>query len=218
MQKRRLIGWLAGALTVAVAAAGAPYAKEYVSPTPATFEAAVRVTVGNSAGSGVALDGGLVLTAAHVVKGAKVVSLKAADGRIGGAEVLWVNEARDSAMLRTNMKLPAAKLDCRPPQVGDDIFTIGNPVGVEFVAAYGKIAGKAREFGPVKNVFVTNISSVYGQSGGGVFNADGLVVGINSMTMLAPIPTGPNSWSPTMTGYGFIVPASEICLLLGRSE
>lgn len=218
MQKRRLTAYIAGAsLALAGVVGGAPYAAPYVLPEkPATFEAVVQIVRPDGRGSGFALPGGFVVTAAHVVKGAKTVSLKDAGGKTASAEVLWMNEDRDTAVLRTDMKLPAAELDCAGAKVGDDVYTLGNPAGVEFIAAYGKIAGKARPFRSVKNVYVTNMSMVYGQSGGPVFNADGRVIGLNSMTMIVGIPTQGGTLFPSLTGYGFVVPSTDICALLGR--
>lgn len=214
MQKRELTAYiLAAVLAVGGVAAFAPYV---LPEKPATFDAVVEIVRPTSRGTGFSLPGGIVVTAAHVVKGATTVSLKTSDDKSVAAEVLWTNADRDIAVLRTDAKIPAAALDCGTAEVGDDIFTIGNPIGVEFIAAYGKIAGKARPYGPVKSVYVTNMATVYGQSGGPVFNADGLVIGLNSMTMIAGIPTGPNMMSQTLTGYGFVVPSSEICMLLGR--
>lgn len=215
MQKRRLIGWLAGALTVAVAAAGAPYAKEYVSPTPATFEAVVKIVRPNGLGSGVSLPGGVILTAAHVVKGAKTVTLKTAEGKSAAATVMWDSEEHDVALLRTDAKLPTAHLSCDEAQVGDEVRAVGAPMGVEFISSYGRIAGKPRKIGNVESVLVTDITTIMGNSGGPLFNSDGEVVGISSMIMLAPLGnrTAP---TPTATGFGFAVPSSVVCMLLGR--
>ncbi|TGU03691.1 serine protease, partial [bacterium M00.F.Ca.ET.156.01.1.1] len=90
------------------------------------------------------------------------------------ADVLWVNKANDIALLRTSSDgLGVAKLACHAVNVGDPIVAYGNPLKIEFVTAYAKIAGEPRETGPWKSVYVTDITTVMGQSGGPVYADNG---------------------------------------------
>lgn len=181
---------------------------------PNTETTLVKVQMKNGHGSGVHVGDGYVITAAHVVKEAKTVTLKTKDGKTRAADVLWVNTDYDIALLRSqDTKMDAADLDCRVASVGDAITSYGNPLHVEFASAYGRIAGEPRSFGPRKSVFVTDITTVMGQSGGPVFDAEGRLIGITVGVMGAPIGFG-----HSLVGYGFVVDSRSICGLLARSE
>jgi S1-C subfamily serine protease len=61
-------------------------------------------------------------------------------------------------------------------------------------------------------LLVTDITTVPGQSGGPVLNADGKVVGITVGVMRVPMGFA----SASYVGVGFIVPGKTICNLLAR--
>ncbi|MGN7750552.1 S1C family serine protease [Sinorhizobium sp. 22678] len=174
----------------------------------------VKVILKNGHGSGVSIGNGYVLTAAHVVQDSKTATLKTKDGRNMEAAVLWSNKEYDIALLRfEGAQIDAASLDCRVAQLGDTIISYGNPLNVEFASAYGRIAGEPRAFGPWQSVFVTDITTVMGQSGGPVFDADGRLIGITVGVMGAPM-----GFSHSLVGYGFVVPSRAVCDLLARGE
>lgn len=179
---------------------------------PATETATVKIQVNNGHGSGVHIGDGFILTAAHVVGDEKEVQVKTKGGAFNKSDVLWVNKAHDIALLRTSSAgLGAAHLSCRTVKIGDQIVAYGNPLKIEFVAAYGKIAGEPRETGPWKSVYVTDITTVMGQSGGGTFAENGDLIGITVGVMAAPI-----GLSGSLVGFGFVVPSADICGLLAR--
>ncbi len=188
----------------------APTVAAYTAP-PSTDTATVKVILKNGHGSGVHIGNGFVLTAAHVTGDTATVELKTKDGKTRPADVLWVNKTYDIALLRTSPEiLPAAHLDCRLVSDGTIIEAVGNLQKIEFVSAYGRIAGEPRAQGPWKSVFVTDITTVQGQSGGPVF-ADGDLVGITVGVMAAQA-----GFSSSLVGFGFVVPSSDVCALLGR--
>jgi S1-C subfamily serine protease len=182
------------------------------SPAHGTETTVVKVILKNGHGSGVHVGGGYILTAAHVVQNNKTATLKTKDGNTRQADVLWSNADYDIALLRTkDTTLDAATLDCRVARLGDAITSYGNPMNVEFASAYGRIAGEPRGFGPWRSVFVTDITTVMGQSGGPVFDADGLLIGITVGVMGVPL-----GFSHSLAGYGFVVPSRSVCELLAR--
>lgn len=184
------------------------------APTGNTETTVVKVILKNGHGSGVSIGNGYFLTAAHVADGNKTVTLKTKDGKTRKADVLWINAAYDIALLRSDdLSIPAAALSCNVAPAGETIISYGNPLMVEFVAAYGKIAGEPRKMGLWQSVFITDTTTVMGQSGGPVFSADGRLIGITVGVMAAPL-----GFSASLIGYGFVVPSSEICGLLARSE
>jgi S1-C subfamily serine protease len=180
---------------------------------PATESATVKLVVNDGHGSGVHIGDGFIVTAAHVVGDAKEVQLKVKGGALRKADVLWVNKANDIALLRTSSAgLGSAKLACRTVKAGDPIVAYGNPLQIEFGAAYGKIAGEPRKTGPWNAVYVTDITTVMGQSGGGTFADNGDLIGITVGVMAAPI-----GFSGSLVGYGYVVPSTAVCELLART-
>ena len=124
----------------------------------------------------------------------------------------FISEMALFSLLRTSSDgLGIAKLACHAVKVGDPIVAYGNPLKIEFVAAYGKIAGEPRETGPWKSVYVTDITTVMGQSGGGTFADNGDLIGITVGVMAAQV-----GLSGSLVGYGFVVPSADICGLLAR--
>lgn len=184
-----------------------------------TEDAALLIKRPMSIGSAVYIGHGRIVTAAHVVAGAEVVSLKSSDGRVSSATVVAIDEKTDLAILQTDMRLLPADLSCAAVPVGTPIVAIGNPLGQEFVSAYGRIAGAARPIDGGRLMYVTDMTTVMGQSGSGVF-ADGKVIGIVSAVMLAPlqIPWRDGVYVPSLVGFGYVVPSTLVCEMLAKLD
>lgn len=190
-------------------------AVERVSYTaPVTDAATVLIQRPGSKGTGFHIGGGRIITAAHVVDGARTVSIKSYDGRISSATVVMVDAGADIAFLETKMRLLAAELSCDMVPVGEPITSIGNPLGQEFITAFGRIAGEPRAVSTGRSVYVTDITTVMGQSGSAVF-ARGKVIGVISAVMVAPMRLGDN-YVPSLVGFGYVVPSPLVCEMLGR--
>lgn len=188
------------------------------APPTTSEDSVVMVSLEGDHGSGVHIGNGFIITAAHVAGDAKEVGIKRQVGEDLKAEVLWVNKAYDIALLRTSGKLAGqAALDCAQPKIGDEIQAAGNPLNLEFVSSFGRIAGTARAAEPWREVVITDVTTVMGASGGPLFGKDGRVVGIVVGVMPAPIKNG-DGYTPSLTGFGTAVPASVVCLLLGRAS
>lgn len=216
-------------ITVALAAAAllTPTAAAYVSPphsapttimvertayrVPVTDAATLLIRTKDGLGTGFNVGNGRIVTAAHVVKGSDTVTIKTYDGRVGTAKVEVFDDAGDLAVLLTSMVMMEAEVDCRAAAVGDNIMSIGNPLGQEFVSAFGRIAGAPRTVGD-RSMYVTDMTTVMGQSGGPVFR-DGRVIGVVSAVMLAPLKNGA-SYVPTIIGFGYVVPSAGVCKML----
>ncbi len=211
--RRSPTAFLVALFLVVAATSAAAYALLPPPNLPATESATVKIQVNDAHGSGVHIGDGFIVTAAHVVGDAKEVQMKAKGGVLHKAEVLWTNKAHDIALLRTSSAgLGVAHLSCRAVKIGDPIVAYGNPLKIEFVAAYGKIAGEPRASGPWKSVYVTDMTTVMGQSGGGTFAENGDLIGITVGVMAAQV-----GFSGSLVGYGFVVPSAEVCGLLARS-
>ncbi|WBY02432.1 Do family serine endopeptidase [Ramlibacter tataouinensis] len=137
------------------------------------------------AGSGFIVDpGGLILTNAHVVKGADEVTVKLTDRREFKAKVLGSDEKTDVAVIKIDARdLPVVKLgSTQNLQVGDWVLAIGSPFGFENTVTAGVVSAKSRTLPDGSGVaFIqTDVAINPGNSGGPLFNSRGEVVGINS--------------------------------------
>lgn len=140
-------------------------------------------THGQGSGFIVSPDG-LVLTNAHVVKGASDVTVKLTDRREFRAKVLGADPKTDVAVLKIDAKdLPTVRLgSTRDLQVGEWVLAIGSPFGFENSVTAGVVSAKGRSLPDDSLVpFIqTDVAVNPGNSGGPLFNARGEVVGINS--------------------------------------
>jgi serine protease Do len=127
---------------------------------------------------------GLVLTNAHVVDGAKEVTVKLIDHREFKAKVLGFDKTSDIAVLKIEAKgLPTVRLgNSDKLGVGDYVLAIGAPFGLEETATAGIVSATGRSLpGDGAVPFIQTDAAVNpGNSGGPLFDATGAVVGINS--------------------------------------
>jgi serine protease Do len=127
---------------------------------------------------------GLILTNAHVVRGASEVTVKLSDRREFRAKVLGADSATDVAVLKVDAQnLPTVALgDARQVQVGDPVLAIGSPFGFEQSATQGIVSAKGRSLpGDAFVPFIQTDAAVNpGNSGGPLFDSNGRVIGINA--------------------------------------
>jgi serine protease Do len=136
-------------------------------------------------GSGFILSAdGIVLTNAHVVRGAKEVTVKLTDRREFIAKVLGADPKTDVAVLKIDAKnLPVVKIGrTEDLRVGEWVLAIGSPFGFENTVTAGVVSAKGRSLPDDSSVgFIqTDVAVNPGNSGGPLFNTRGEVVGINS--------------------------------------
>ena len=127
---------------------------------------------------------GLILTNAHVVQGARDVTVKLTDRREFTARVLGADDKTDVAVLQIDARnLPVVPLgSTRDLQVGEWVLAIGSPFGFENSVSAGVVSAKGRALPDDSFVpFIqTDVAVNPGNSGGPLFNSRGEVVGINS--------------------------------------
>lgn len=170
----------------------------------------VKIILTNGHGSGTHIGGGFILTAAHVMTGDALIQLD--DGSVHSTETLWINKKYDVALIRADVKIQSAPLDCRSIQVGETFQMHGNPTILDNIVTVGRYAGEPRQAGPWARVLPVDGVIVMGMSGGGVISNNGYLIGINVGVLTANVGFG-----ISITGIGFIVPAPVICDLLGRT-
>ncbi|MDB5885872.1 MAG: protease Do [Polaromonas sp.] len=138
---------------------------------------------GQGSGFIVSADG-IILTNAHVVRGAREVTVKLTDRREFRAKVLGADAKTDIAVLKIDASnLPVAALGKSGElKVGEWVLAIGSPFGFENTVTAGVVSAKGRSLPDDSAVpFIqTDVAINPGNSGGPLFNARGEVVGINS--------------------------------------
>jgi S1-C subfamily serine protease len=158
-------------------------------------------------GSGVIVNAdGTILTALHVVDGAKAIEISYTDGSKSAATVANSNAAQDTATL-TPAKLPETVVPAvlgGGLQVGDPVVAIGNPLGLTATTTSGVVSGldrtMAREKAPAISGLIQFDAAVNpGSSGGPLLNDQGQVAGI-VVALANPTDAG------TFIGIGFAVP------------
>lgn len=172
-----------------------------------------KVLANGGHGSGVHIGDRFVLTAAHVVTTADVVTLKADDGSVRQATVLWVNKDYDVALLRYDRdeNIAMSTLACREAKAGETLLARGNPGSLEFVSTHGKVSGSARKHGPWASVLVFDGTVAPGMSGGPTFDIAGRVVGLTVGLMAIPM-----GFNAALAPISYVVPSSAVCTLLAR--
>ena len=169
------------------------------------------VDVPRGTGSGFVWDeAGHVVTNHHVVAGASGAVVRLADGRSFRARVVGDDPRHDLAVLRPvsgplggAQPLPiGTSADLR---VGQKVFAIGNPFGLDFTLTTGVVSALEREL-PTERVVIrgliqTDAAINPGNSGGPLLDSAGRLIGVN---------TAIYSPSGTNAGIGFAVPVDTV--------
>jgi S1-C subfamily serine protease len=178
---------------------------------------------GTATGSGFVIEkGGSIVTNAHVVEGARRVSVRFSDRKIATAKVVGQDPSSDLALLQVDPKgldlTPLALGSSKRVQVGDPTVAIGNPFGLDRTLTTGVVSALQRSIPSlqqgfsINNVIQTDAAINPGNSGGPLIDAGGRVIGVNSQ-----IETG--GASRGNIGIGFAVPidtAKEVIPQLRR--
>lgn len=121
-----------------------------------------------------------IITNDHVVTGAKDITAELASREHYPAEVVGYSDLLDLAVIkiRTPKKIPVAVVgDPQSLKVGHPLYAIGNPYGLKWKLSVGFV-GKLGDDLSVKDFIVFDGAVHPGNSGGGLFNVSGELVGI----------------------------------------
>jgi len=160
-------------------------------------------------GSGLIISAdGYIFTNHHVVNKADRIKVKLADEKEYDATVKGQDAATDLALLKIDpdAELPFAALgDSDRCRIGETVFTIGNPLGLNHTITAGIISAKGRVIGagPYDNFIQTDASINPGNSGGPLCNLQGEVIGINTAIVAQA------------QGIGFAIPINMAKSILG---
>ena len=163
--------------------------------------------VTSGAGSGVIISAdGLIITNNHVVSGANTITVRTKDGSEYTAAVLGTDADSDIAVIKVDAAdLPFALLgDSDALGVGQEVLAVGNPLGnLGGTVTNGIISATSREVdidGTSMTLIQTNAEVNPGNSGGGLFNLYGELIGIvNAKSTTA-------SSGVSVEGIGFAIP------------
>ncbi len=141
--------------------------------------------VQSGAGSGVIISAdGYILTCAHVVEGASSISVQLSDNSTYTATIVGSDSQSDIAVIKidaTNLT-PAVIGDSDALVVGEDAIAVGNPLGTLGGTVTNGIISAVNRSVTVENnemnLIQTNASISPGNSGGGLFNGNGELIGI----------------------------------------
>ncbi len=160
-----------------------------------------------SKGSGVVVTpGGRILTNAHVVRGAKEITVTLHDGTDFTAKVIGTDPKADLAVIQLEGKIPALKPlafgDSSKLRLGEVVLAVGDPFGVGKSVTMGIVSAKGRSSMGIEEYedFIQTDAAINpGNSGGALVNLKGELVGIN--TAIAS-PTG------GYAGIGYAIPSN----------
>ena len=186
----------------------------YRQVNPSVVTVMAQLSRGMSVGTGVIFrEDGYILTNYHVLEGGKDCSVALYNGRSYEARYVAGDAENDLAILKVELQnLPAAVFgDSEQLRVGDPVYAIGNPLGMELRGTLtdGIVSAINRDVKVDERTMTliqTNAALNSGNSGGPLINASGQVVGINTIKM--------SSSYDSIEGLGFAIPASSLQILV----
>ncbi|MBI5430819.1 MAG: trypsin-like peptidase domain-containing protein [Nitrosomonadales bacterium] len=168
-------------------------------------------SVPRGSGSGFLWDeSGHVVTNFHVIRNASVATVKLANGRGYKASLVGVSPMHDIAVLKIKINpknsSPVPIGSSRDLKVGQKVFAIGNPFGLDWTLTNGIVSALNRSLTEengvtVEHLIQTNAAINPGNSGGPLLDSAGRLIGINTAIYS---PSGANA------GIGFAVPVDTV--------
>lgn len=155
-------------------------------------------------------DHGHIITNLHVIKGASEATVRLADGRDYKASLVGASPAHDIAVLRIGIGFqrpaPVPIGTSSDLKVGQKVFAIGNPFGLDWTLTTGIVSALDRSLPggdgrTIDNLIQTDAAINPGNSGGPLLDSAGRLIGIN---------TAIYSPSGASAGIGFAVPVDTV--------
>ena len=161
-----------------------------------------------SAGSGVVLtEDGYIITNAHVVAGAREVTVMFHDNRTLPASLVGFHAVEDLAVLKVEASglTPAQFGDSSVLRIGEPVAALGDSLGYRATFTDGIVSSLDREVeveGVTMSLIQTTAAINYGNSGGPLLNRYGQVVGINTIKIVTE--------DGSAEGLGFAIPSRRV--------
>lgn len=182
-------------------------------------EAVVQVRTPGGLGSGFFInEEGFLITNFHVIEGETQISIEVYHQRNGQLErksykqvrIVAMNKFQDLALLKIEDR-DAPKFSFVPMgssdmlAVGERVFAIGSPLGLERTVTEGILSTKTRQMGGA--LYLQTTAQINpGNSGGPLFNMSGEVVGVTNMKVTFG------------EGLGFAIPAEAVKYFLDHRD
>ncbi|MFZ1703976.1 MAG: trypsin-like peptidase domain-containing protein [Saprospiraceae bacterium] len=162
-------------------------------------------------GSGFIWDkDGHIITNFHVVQNASKIQVTLADRSVFEAKVVGYEANKDLAVLKIDASsdklVPIPVGQSSNLRVGQSVYAIGNPFGLDQTLTTGVISALGREITsltgrPIRDVIQTDAAINPGNSGGPLLDSSGRLIGVNTMIY---------SPSGASAGIGFSIPVDEV--------
>ena len=183
------------------------------------YDAAERSVVEISAGSGsgraqgsgfVFDEQGHIVTNQHVVAGATTISVRFSNGVERSAELVGTDASTDLAVIDVDASAsllePLRIADSSAVEVGDAVYALGSPFGLEGTFTSGIVSALHREMTAPNNYTITDTIQTdaainHGNSGGPLLDDRGRVIGVNAQI---------ESDSGGSDGVGFAIPSNTV--------
>ena len=183
---------------------------------------------GGDSGTGIVLnDEGLILTNNHVIS--EGTSITVTPGQSSSvtrqASVVGADPDSDLALIKVNPTglglRPLKLVSSSSVQVGDSVYALGNPYGLDETLTKGIVSALEREISApdgvaIKGVIQTDAPLNPGNSGGPLLNAAGDVIGVNSQ--IASDAARSEGSQPGSTGVGFAISSNTVSEVVKKIE
>jgi putative serine protease PepD len=202
-------------------ASSAPTATQiYKQDSPGVVSIKAVTAEGEDSGTGIVLDErGLILTNDHVVQGASdiTVSPGGASGVTRAATLVGEEANSDLALIRIDPSglglRPLKLVSSSGVEVGDAVYAIGNPYGLNETLTRGIVSALGREISApdgakISGAIQTDAALNPGNSGGPLLDEQGEVIGVNSQ-IASEAASGTGS-QPGSTGVGFAISSNTV--------
>lgn len=176
-------------------------------------------SVTTTSGSGVIISkDGYIVTNNHVVENITVdeqISVKLYNGDICSAKLIGTDSRTDLAVLKVEEdNLPYSSFaDSSELVMGEEVIAIGNPLGLGVSCSNGIISALEKEI-YINNVYLTviqtNAAVNAGNSGGGLFDLNGNIVGIVNAKKSS------NFSETSVEGMGYAIPSNTVSKIINE--
>ena len=183
---------------------------------------------GSDLGTGIVLnDKGLILTNAHVVAGSQALTVGASGsgGASRAAKLVGEEANSDLALIQVDPSglglKPLALVSSSSVKVGDAVYAIGNPYGLDETLTRGIVSALGREIAApngakITGAIQTDAALNPGNSGGPLINDKGDVIGVNSQ--IASDAVRSEGSQPGSTGVGFAISSDTVAGVIRKIQ
>jgi len=183
---------------------------------------------GEDEGTGIVLnEHGLILTNDHVIRGATSLAVDASGstGKTASAKIVGEEANQDLALIEVDPSglglRPLTLASSSAVQVGDTVYAIGTPYGLEETFTKGIVSAlnrtiQAPDGASITGALQTDAALNPGNSGGPLLNESGQVIGVNSQ--IASDAARTEGSQPGSTGVGFAISSNTVASAIKKMQ